>query len=93
MSTYLERAIHSFNKKSSDLNLQIITPGSASQRGGQLSILLNKKGKYVYDFLRQSGVFIDWRDPNVMRIAVAPLYNSFEDIARFYNLLLHAFKK
>ena len=93
LSRYLERAIHSFNEKSSDVNLQIITPGSASQRGGQLSILLNKKGKYVYDFLRQSGVFIDWRDPNVMRIAVAPLYNSFEDIARFYNLLLHAFKK
>ena len=73
--------------------MKIITPGSAEQRGGQLSILLNKRGKFMYDFLRKSGVYVDWREPNVMRLAVAPLYNSFEDIARFYNLLLNAFEK
>ncbi len=93
LSIYLEQAIHSFNKKSTDLKMKIITPGSAENRGGQLSVLISKNGKDVYNFLRNSGVYVDWREPNVMRLAVAPLYNSFEDIARFYKLLLNAFKK
>ena len=93
LSRYLEHAIDSFNKQSSTVRMKIITPGSAEHRGGQISILLNKRGKFMYDFLRKSGVYVDWREPNVMRLAIAPLYNSFEDIARFYNLLLNAFEK
>jgi kynureninase len=44
-----------------------------------LSILLHGKGKEVYDALTNRGVIADWREPNVIRVAPAPLYNSFED--------------
>ena len=92
LSSYLEEAINSINTEL-DLKLKIITPGNAKTRGGQLSILMDGDGKAFYNFLRKSGVFLDWRDPNIFRLAVAPIYNSFEDIARFHNLVINAFKK
>ena len=85
LSAYLEDAIADFNIQSSGSQIKIITPGSAKQRGAQLSILL--KNKDVYNNLKNSGVYADWREPNVMRISVVPMYNSYEDIAKFYKLL------
>ena len=41
----------------------------------------------IYRALKDAGVYVDWRKPNVMRIAPVPLYNSFEDIAKFHNIL------
>ena len=87
LSNYLEDAILSFNQISPNIKFKIITPGSAKNRGAQLSILINKNGKKIYNQLRKSGVYADWRDPNIMRISTVPLYNSFEDIAKFYNIL------
>ena len=40
---------------------------------------------------KKNGVYVDWREPNVMRLAPTPLYNSYEDIARFYNILCKCF--
>ena len=48
-------------------------------------------GKAFYNFSKDLS-FLDWRDPNIFRMAVAPIYNSFEDIARFHNLVINAFK-
>lgn len=58
---------------------KIITPQDPNQRGCQLSILTNPGGKKLFDYLSSNGIITDWREPNVIRVAPVPLYNSFED--------------
>ena len=88
LTAYLESAIKQYNKLTSSNNLQIITPGTPEKRGSQLSIFIENNGEDIYNYLRSNGVFLDWREPNVMRMAPVPLYNSFQDVARFYNILI-----
>ncbi|MFN0174397.1 MAG: kynureninase [Saprospiraceae bacterium] len=59
---------------------KIITPSDPAQRGCQLSLLTDDRGKALFDFLSSNGVIADWREPNVIRFAPAPLYNTFEDV-------------
>ena len=61
----------------------IITPSEAAARGCQLSLLMKKDGKKVFSKLAKAGVVADWREPNVIRVAPAPLYNTYEEIFRF----------
>jgi len=63
---------------------KIITP---EDRGCQLSIHFLKDGKKVFEHLTNSGVVADWREPDVIRIAPVPLYNSFMDVFQFYAIL------
>ena len=62
--------------------LEIITPADPSQRGCQLSVLVHERGRELFDYLAARGVIADWREPNVIRLAPVPLYNSFEDVRR-----------
>ena len=87
LNNYLEDAINTFNHSSNKIQLKIITPGAAEMRGAQLSIYIASNGKEIYNKLRNYGVYADWRSPSIMRISTVPLYNSFEDIARFYHIL------
>ncbi len=66
---------------------RIITPGDPQQRGCQLSLLVSKDGKALFEHLTQHGVVCDWREPNVIRLAPVPLYNSFADVWRFADIL------
>ena len=50
------------------------------------------RGERLFDRLSDSGVIVDWREPDVIRMAPVPLYNSFEDIARFGQILTDAIK-
>ncbi len=68
-------------------SFEIITPKSPSERGAQLSILAKGQGKQLFDRLTELGVIADWREPNVIRIAPAPLYNSYEDCFLFAQYL------
>ena len=81
---YLEFIIHQINAEKNNC-LQIITP--LENRGCQLSIVANGYGKKLYNQLIENGVIPDWREPNVIRCAVVPLYNSFEDVYRFGSIL------
>ncbi|MBT8184327.1 MAG: kynureninase [Eudoraea sp.] len=65
-------------------NFEIITPGA---RGCQLSVLLHGEGRSVFDFLMKNGVITDWREPNVIRLAPAPFYCSYEDMYTFGQIL------
>lgn len=65
----------------------IITPGHPEQRGCQLSLLFLERGREVFDHLSGNGVIADWREPDVIRIAPVPMYNSYEDVFRLYDLL------
>jgi kynureninase len=50
-------------------------------------MLMLNRGKEIFDELTKQGVIADWREPNVIRIAPVPLYNSFEDFWRFGNII------
>ena len=65
--------------------LQIITPEEPERRGCQLSLRVRQgraSGRSLFDFLERRGVICDWREPDVIRVAPAPLYNRFEDLFR-----------
>lgn len=71
----------------------IITPSNPLERGCQLSLLFKKNGREVFDALTKQGIIADWREPNVIRIAPVPLYNSFEDVYTFYEIVKRTLEK
>jgi kynureninase len=73
--------------KITHLPFEIITPSDPDRRGCQLSLLFKERGKEVFEALTQNGIIADWREPNVIRIAPVPLYNTYEDCYRFYEVL------
>jgi kynureninase len=73
--------------KATGTNLEVITPNDPAQRGCQLSILAHGHGKALFNKLTERGVIADWREPNVIRVAPVPMYNSFEDVWRFGQIL------
>lgn len=83
MTAYMEFLLRRLDR----LSFEIITPSEPHRRGAQLSLLFGKDGREVFDKLTRSGVIADWREPNVIRVAPVPLYNSFEDVYRFYEIL------
>ena len=86
LTGYLEFIIDDINK-SLDTKLEIITPRDKKQRGCQLSIVAHGRGKELFNKLTEAGIISDWREPNVIRCAPVPLYNSFEDVFRFGEIL------
>ncbi|MEP1035576.1 kynureninase [Ekhidna sp.] len=72
--------------------IKIITPSNHEERGAQLSIYLVNHGKSVFEFLIDHGVILDWREPNVIRVAPVPLYNSFTDAVNFVTILEKAIR-
>ena len=70
-----------------DENLKIITPKNPTERGCQLSIQFLDADKSLFEKLTKAGVVADWREPQVIRVAPAPLYNSFEDVYQFIQIL------
>jgi kynureninase len=71
----------------SNVKFQIITPQDPTQRGCQLSLLFKEKGKEVFQHLQKARIIADWREPNVVRFAAVPLYNSFEDVYELYDVI------
>ncbi|MBV9007562.1 MAG: kynureninase [Verrucomicrobia bacterium] len=67
--------------------LEVITPAEETAHGSQLSILYEEKGKGAFQRLEEAGVRCDFREPNVIRAAPAPLYNTFHEVWRFAQLL------
>ena len=66
--------------------VRIITPRDSHARGCQLSLRIvagAAEGRRVFAALRAAGVVCDWRSPDIIRVAPVPLYNRFEDVARF----------
>ena len=64
--------------------ISIITP---KERGCQISIRVKNGNKELFDKLTDNGVIADWREPDVIRIAPVPLYNSYSDVYSFYEIL------
>ncbi|MCW5923263.1 MAG: kynureninase [Saprospiraceae bacterium] len=80
LTGFLEFVLREANREK---NLfRIITPASPDERGCQLSLLTDGRGRALFDYLTANGAIADWREPNVIRFAPVPLYNSFEDVWR-----------
>ncbi|HMS09966.1 MAG TPA: hypothetical protein PKE66_10815, partial [Pyrinomonadaceae bacterium] len=67
--------------------IEVITPADPHQRGCQLSIRVRDADKQIFDAITARGVFADWREPDVIRVAPVPLYNSFSDVFRFSEVI------
>lgn len=83
LTAYLEFLLHQVP----NLAFEIITPADAGSRGAQLSLYFRERGKEIHDKMIRSGIIVDYREPGVIRVAPAPMYCSFEDVFRFYEIL------
>lgn len=83
LTAYLAFLITEINSE----KIKIITPRDRNQRGAQLSIQVKDADKSLHKKLTNAGVVSDWREPDVIRVAPVPLYNSFEDVYRFVSIL------
>jgi len=72
--------------------IEILTPADPQRRGCQLSLRVTSSGagRDVFEKLEASGVTCDWREPDVIRVAPVPLYNRFEEVHRFVEILREA---
>ncbi len=84
--SYLEFILQEIDKQV-DSTFEIITPAAQEERGTQLSVFLHGEGRKLFDYLMKNGVIIDWREPNVIRLAPAPFYCSYEDMFEFGQIL------
>ncbi|SRX54095.1 kynureninase [Aequorivita sp. CIP111184] len=101
LDTFAEAGFENLRKKSEKLtgyleflldemkndSIKIITPRNPAERGCQLSIQVKNADKNLHTKLTEAGVISDWREPDVIRVAPAPLYNSFEDVFKFSEKL------
>lgn len=86
LTSYLEFILQDLSNRLA-IDFKIITPSHPEERGCQLSVLVNEGGKALYEYLKQNGVISDWREPNVIRMAPVPLYNSFLDLYRLGKII------
>jgi kynureninase len=70
----------------------IITPADGEARGCQLSLVMKKNGKKVFQRLTKAGVIVDWRDPGVIRLSPVPLYNTFEEVFKVSEIVKSSLK-
>ncbi len=91
LTGFLAKIIDEINEKKVESGgskpIKIITPSNPAERGCQLSLVLEEKGKEIYQKLMEAGIIVDWREPDVIRVAPVPLYNTFTDVYRFGKLL------
>lgn len=83
LTGYLEFLVNDLNND----EIEIITPTNTAERGCQLSIQVKNADKSLFDAITKDGVISDWRAPDVIRVAPVPMYNSFEDVWNFVNIL------
>jgi kynureninase len=92
LTGYLEFIVDAV-RNNTGVNLQILTPSNPNERGCQLSIVVPGATKQLVKDLADRGIIVDWREPNVIRMAPVPLYNSFKDIFTFGEVFTEFLKR
>ena len=87
LSAYLIFILKDLSAKFSEHEISIITPEKEEERGCQVSFIIKKDGKKVFEKLMALGVSAGWREPEVIRVAPVPLYNTFEEIWEFGEMI------
>ena len=90
LTGYFEFVVDQVSEANEGMSFEIITPREPEQRGCQISILAHGAGRELYDKLIADGVIVDFREPNVIRCAPVPMYNSFMDVYGFGKALQKA---
>lgn len=88
LTSYLEHLLATID----DDRITVITPADAAERGCQLSIRVKNADKSLFTAISERGVVADWREPDVIRVAPVPLYNSFDDVQKFVEILRSVLK-
>jgi len=83
LTGYLEYLVKSLGE---DV-INIITPSDPLRRGSQLSIQVKNANKVLFETISEAGVIADWREPDVIRVTATAMYNSYEDVFNFYEIL------
>jgi len=92
LNTYLWFVLNEIKKQVPEGSFRIFTSTNESERSCQVSLAI-KNGKKVFDELSFNGVYADWREPDVIRIAPVALYNTFEEVWKFGQILRTAINK
>jgi len=87
LTDYLHFILNDINRENKTKVIEIITPYNEEERGCQVSMFMHKSGKEIFSALTDEGVIADWREPNVIRVAPVPLYNTYEDVWRLGNII------
>ena len=87
LNNYLWFVLEELNRSSDEDVVEFITPKDKGVISCQVSMLMLSRGKEIFEELGARGVMLDWREPNVIRIAPVPLYNTFEEVWRFGNII------
>lgn len=88
LTGYLEYILNSLDPEHHLYRL--LTPTGVKERGCQLSVFMKRNGRKVFDKIAKAGIVADWREPHVIRLAPAPLYNTFEEVFRFGKIMAAA---
>ena len=87
LTAYLYFLLQSLDFRVGNIRFQVITPSEPERRGAQLSLYFEERSKEIHQQMTDAGIIVDYREPGVIRAAPAPLYNSFEEVFRFYHIL------
>ena len=87
LNSFLWSLLEELDQETGGQQLRFITPREATARGCQVSMLMLQNGKDVYDGLMKAGFIVDWREPDVIRFAPVPLYNSYMEVWNFVQAL------
>ncbi|NIL94325.1 MAG: kynureninase [Woeseiaceae bacterium] len=87
LTGYLEYTVDELASEFPDAHISIITPRDPDQRGCQLSIDIAGRERKLFDAMIPAGVIADYREPCIIRMAPVPLYNSFEDVYTFGQIM------
>jgi kynureninase len=91
LSDWLRFLLDDLIRRLPDSGIECITPPEA--KGCQASLLTGPNGRALFEHLSADGFFTDWREPNVIRLAPVPLYNTYSEVWRFHQSILRFFLK
>ena len=84
LSDYLIWLVNEINNNAGKTLIEVLTPSS---KGCQVSLLVKRNPKQIFDQLMENGIFADWREPDVIRVAPVPLYNTFTEVFNFSQVM------
>ena len=87
LTAYLWFLLNEVNRTTKQPIIEFITPQNEQERGCQVSMLMLQRGREIFDALSTAGVMVDWREPNVIRLAPVPLYNTYKELWQFADIL------